>query len=67
MTRTLDQIAALAKSHKVTPDERRAQRVSLIMGVRSQSSTLTRDKISDLLSENEGHPATTATSSKSAA
>lgn len=67
MTRTLDQITALAKSHKVTPEERRAQRVSLIMGVRSKSSTLTREKISDLLNENEGHSSATGTSSKSAA
>jgi hypothetical protein len=57
MARTLEQIAALAKSHKVSPDERRAQRVSLIMGVRSKSSALSREKIADLLDQTEGHPA----------
>jgi hypothetical protein len=56
MARTLDQIAQLAKAHKVTPDERRAQRVSLIMGVRSKSSALSREKIEDLMDQNEGHP-----------
>lgn len=52
---TLDQIAELARSHRVTPDERRAQRVSLIMGLRSEKSTLTREKVSDLLNQMEGH------------
>ena len=52
---TLEQIAQVARDHKVTPDERRAQRVSLIMGLRSEKSTLTREKVSDYLSQMEGH------------
>ena len=55
MPLTLEQIAQVARDHKVTPDERRAQRVSMIMGLRSEKSTLTREKISDYLSQMEGH------------
>jgi hypothetical protein len=55
MPLTLEQIAKLAREHKVTPDERRAQRVSLIMGLRSEKSTLTREKVSDYLNQIEGH------------
>jgi hypothetical protein len=52
---TLDEIAAKAREHKVTPGEKRAQRVSLIMGLRSDHSTLTHDEVADLVAELEGH------------
>ena len=54
-TLTLDQIVEKARAHKVTPDERRAQRISLIMGLRSKNSTLTRDEVASFLDQNEGH------------
>lgn len=56
-TLTLDQIAQIARSHSVTPEERRAQRISMISGMLSKGSrrTLTRDKVADLLNEIEGH------------
>jgi len=53
-TMTLDQIAEKARAHKVTPEERRAQRVSLIMGLRSKNSTLTREEVASFLDQNEG-------------
>jgi len=53
-TLTLEQIAEKARNHRVTPAERRAQRVSLIMGLRSKNSTLTRDEVSSFLDQNEG-------------
>jgi hypothetical protein len=55
---TLEEIAAKARSHKVTPAEKRAQRVSLIMGLRSDNSTLTRDEVADLVGRLEGHDTT---------
>jgi hypothetical protein len=54
-TLTLEQIAEKARNHRVTPAERRAQRVSLIMGLRSKNSTLTHDEVSSFLDQNEGH------------
>jgi hypothetical protein len=54
-TLTLEQIAEKAKQHTTTPSERRAQRVSLIMGLRSKSSTLTREKVASILDGFEGH------------
>lgn len=57
-TMTLDQIAEKARAHKMTPTERRAQRISLIMGLRSKDSTLTRDQVASFLDENEGHEST---------
>ena len=57
-TLTLEQIAEKARNHKVTPAERRAQRVSLIMGLRSKNSTLTRDEVSSFLDQNEGRDTT---------
>jgi hypothetical protein len=56
--KTLDEIKDIAQTHKVTPSERRAQRVSLIMGLRSEKSTLTRDEVSGLLDSLEGHERT---------
>lgn len=46
-----------ARAHKMTPDERRVQRVSLVMGMRGNTSTLTREKVTTILSEVEGLPA----------
>ncbi len=43
----------------MTPVERRAQRVSLIMGLRGHQSALTKEKIEDILDEVEGHETTT--------
>lgn len=43
-----------ARAHKMTPDERRDQRISLVMGMRGKSSTLTREKVTTILSEVEG-------------
>ncbi|HEY5305586.1 MAG TPA: hypothetical protein VIJ52_02810 [Pseudolabrys sp.] len=54
-TLTLEQIAEKARAHKMTPAEKRAQRVSLMMGVRSKNSTLTREQVASFLNENEGH------------
>jgi hypothetical protein len=55
---TLEQIAAMAREHKVTPAEKRAQRVSLIMGLRSDNSTLTRDEVANMVGKLEGHDTT---------
>ena len=38
----------------MTPAERRAQRVSLIMGLRAKRSTLTREKVEEILENTEG-------------
>lgn len=45
----------MARSHRMTPTERRAQRVSMIMGLRGSTSTLTREKVEEVLDEVEGH------------
>jgi hypothetical protein len=55
---TLEQIAEKARKHIVTPAERRAQRISLIMGLRSKNSTLTREEVTNFLDQNEGHETT---------
>lgn len=44
-----------ARTHKMTPDERRTQRISLIMGLKDRESTLTREKVEELLDQHEGH------------
>ena len=51
---TLEEIVKFSKAHKVTPVERRAQRISLMMGLRSEKSTMTREEISILLDNIEG-------------
>lgn len=56
-TRVTPEMIAKARAHKMTPAERRQQRVSLIMGMRGKSSTLTREKVTTILSEVEGLPA----------
>ncbi|MCG8434644.1 MAG: hypothetical protein MJA83_11495 [Gammaproteobacteria bacterium] len=57
---TLEEIAEKARAHKATPSERRAQRISLIMGLRSKDSSLTREEVEHFLDEYEGHSATEA-------
>jgi len=57
---TLDQLVDRARNHKMTPTERRAQRVSMIMGLRGRSSTLTVEKVEEVLDEVEGREATPA-------
>lgn len=46
-----------ARAHKMTPEERREQRVSLVMGMRGRDSTLTHKKVTTILEEVEGLPA----------
>ena len=43
-----------ARAYKMTPSERRAQRVSLVMGLRGANSTLTNEKVNVVLEEYEG-------------
>jgi poly-beta-hydroxyalkanoate depolymerase len=54
---TTSEMIARARAHKMTPAERRDQRVSLVMGMRGKSSTLTREKVTTILAEVEGLPA----------
>ena len=54
---TLEEIVRFSKAHKVTPAERRAQRISLMMGLRSKKSTVTREEVSVLLDNIEGRDA----------
>jgi hypothetical protein len=53
---SFDQIRELAQKSKQSPSERRAQRLSTVMGVRSASSTLTRERVEEVLNEIEGNP-----------
>jgi hypothetical protein len=55
-TAKLDALIERARGHKMTPAERRDQRVSLVMGLRSESSTLTKEKVETLLESFEGLP-----------
>ncbi len=50
----MHELANRARSHRMTPSERRAQRASLVMGLRGHQSTLTKDKVEGLLEEFEG-------------
>lgn len=63
-TLTLNEIAERARTHVITPEERRAQRVSMIMGLRSKQSTLTRDRVESMLDEFEGQPLRAASGKK---
>ncbi len=54
---TTAEMIARARAHKMSPEERRDQRVSLVMGMRGKSSTLTREKVTTILAEVEGLPA----------
>ncbi|MNU34537.1 hypothetical protein D3C71_231200 [compost metagenome] len=49
------ELFSMARGHKMTPGERRAQRVSMIMGLRGSTSTLTYEKVEEVLDEVEGH------------
>ncbi len=51
----LEALIEKARHHKMTPEERREHRVSMIMGLRGSKSTLTRSMVRDMLNENEGH------------
>mgnify|MGYP000856811170 CR=1 FL=1 len=62
-TLTLEEIAAKAKAHTITPDEKRDQRISMIMGLRSKASTLTREEVAEVLVEIEGAPKDAASKS----
>ena len=46
-----------ARAYKMSPNEKRAQRVSLVYGLRGHSSTLTKEKVETLLDEIEGSAA----------
>ncbi len=56
-SRVTAEMIAKARAHKMTPAERREQRVSLVMGMRGHASTLTREKVTTILAEVEGLPA----------
>ena len=56
MPRTTREMIERARSHKMTPEQKRNQRVSLVMGMRGKSSTLTREKVTTILEEVEGLP-----------
>ncbi len=51
---SLSDLVARARSHKMSPDERRKQRVSLIMGMRGKKSTLSKEKVEEILDQVEG-------------
>jgi hypothetical protein len=53
----LEKLIEKARGHKMTPEERRAQRVSMIMGLRGHSSTLTHEIVEEVLDEVEGREA----------
>jgi len=53
----LDDLVARARAHKMSPLEKRAQRVSMVMGLRGHNSTLTKEKVATLLDEIEGSAA----------
>ena len=54
-TLTLKEIEEKVRRHVITPTEKRAQRVSLAVGLQPYKSGLTREKISSLMDEIEGH------------
>jgi hypothetical protein len=54
-SQTLAALVARARDHRMSPMERRTQRVSLIMGLKDKNSTLTREKVEALMDEHEGH------------
>ena len=61
-TLTLDDLVTRARQHRVTPEEMRAQRVSMVMGLKSHNSSLTRERAEELLGEIEGHDRQTSPS-----
>lgn len=54
MAQTTAELLNKARDYKMSPEERRTQRVSLVMGMRGHSSTLTREKVQTLLTDIEG-------------
>lgn len=54
-TLTLKEIEQKVRSHVITPAEKRAQRVSMVVGLQSHRSGLTREKVSSIMDEIEGH------------
>lgn len=50
-TLTLERIREIAQSYKMTPDERREQRISYVYGVLSHRSTLTREDVRRIMEE----------------
>ena len=52
---TLKEIETRVRSHVISPAEKRAQRVSMVVGLQSHKSGLTREKVSSLMDELEGH------------
>lgn len=52
---SLSEIAERARHHVSTPEQRRAQRISLLMGLRSHESTLSRDDVTEFIDKVEGH------------
>lgn len=50
----LNDLIARTRNRKMSAAERREQRVSLVTGLRSHKSTLTREKVATLVSEIEG-------------
>ncbi len=54
VAQNLDDLIARARAHKMSPTERREQRVSMVMGLRGHTSTLTRAEVETLLDEFEG-------------
>ena len=55
-TERLADLLEKARRHQMTPAEKHAQRVSMIMGLRSDRSTLTREKVEEILEQIEGTP-----------
>lgn len=51
---TLSDLVDRARAYKMSPHEKRAQRVSLVYGLRGHTSTLTKEKVETLLDEIEG-------------
>jgi len=51
---SLDDLIARARDYRMSPSEKRAQRVSLIMGLSSRKSTLSREKVEEILDQVEG-------------
>lgn len=56
-TARLNELVSRARGHKMTPPEKRAQRISMVMGLRGHKSTLTEEKVATLLDEFEGSAA----------
>lgn len=56
-TMSYQALVARARDHKMTSNERRNQRVSLVMGLRAHGSTLSRERVEEVLELVEGHEA----------